>query len=254
MAAKRAESREQLEALHTPEAIRRRLEAGGRDSVLKDLIYGAIDGAVTTFAIVAGVAGAGLSPVIVIILGAANLLADGFSMAAANFLGTRAENQQLARARAAEAHHILVHPEGERQEIRQIFAGKGFEGETLEQIVETLTADHKQWIDTMIVEEHGLSVSPRSAWRAAIATFVAFVIVGAIPLLPYLAILGTGTVTRDLFLFSCVMTGVAFAAVGAMKSRFVDQRWWVAAIETLAIGGAAAVLAYGIGWLLAGVA
>ncbi len=85
------------EAEHTPAAIRRRLEARPSQDYLKDSIYGAIDGAVTTFAVVSSVAGAGLSSGIVIILGLANLLADGFSMASGNFLGTRAENQAALR-------------------------------------------------------------------------------------------------------------------------------------------------------------
>ena len=90
------------EAEHTPAAIRRRLEARPSQDYLKDSIYGAIDGAVTTFAVVSSVAGAGLSSGIVIILGLANLLADGFSMASGNFLATRAENQAARKARREE--------------------------------------------------------------------------------------------------------------------------------------------------------
>jgi len=81
----------ELEHEHTIEAIRERI-LSVRHSYLRDWIYGGIDGTITTFAIVSGVAGAGLSPVVVLILGFANLFADGFSMAASNFLGTRAEH------------------------------------------------------------------------------------------------------------------------------------------------------------------
>ena len=91
---------------HTPAGVRARLSSPPRPSYLRDFVYGAIDGAVTTFAIVAGVVGAGLSDSVIVILGFANLFADGFSMAASNFLGTRAEQQRRQRARAEEERQI----------------------------------------------------------------------------------------------------------------------------------------------------
>jgi hypothetical protein len=94
-----------MEHDHTREAIRRRLAAGPRLNYLRDWIYGGIDGAVTTFAIVSGVVGAEFSSVVILVLGFANLLADGFSMAASNFSGTRAEREEAARGHRASAHH-----------------------------------------------------------------------------------------------------------------------------------------------------
>ena len=113
-----------LEHSRAPEAIARRLKAKPTHSYLRDFVYGAIDGIVTTFAVVAGVAGARLSTAIVVILGLANLVADGFSMAVGNFLATQAERQLKDKARAMEQKHIETVPEGEKEEIRQIFSGK----------------------------------------------------------------------------------------------------------------------------------
>ena len=230
---------EELRQAHSVEAIRERLAQGVRQKYLGDFIYGAIDGAVTTLAVVAGVEGAGLNSRIIIILGLANLVADGFSMAAANFLGTRAENQRLDRQRRFEQLEIRLHPEGEREEIRQIFAAKGVRGETLERVVEAITADEDRWLDVMMTEEHGMSRAKRSALRAASATFIAFVIVRAVPLLSFVSN-DLGATIANPFGWCVALTGLAFFGVGAAKGRVVDQRWWLSGIETLAVGGAAA--------------
>ena len=93
----------------------------------------------TTFAVVAGVVGADLSTKALLVLGAANLFADGFSMAAANFSGTRAEIEEYEQVRLMEERHVDIAPEGEREEIRQIFQAKGFEGQALESAVDVIT-------------------------------------------------------------------------------------------------------------------
>lgn len=247
-------SPDELVAAHHPRVIRARLALGRRHSYLRDFVFGAIDGTVTTFAVVAGVAGAGLSSGIIVILGAANLLADGFSMAASNFLATRAEWGELDRLRRMEERHVAAVPEGEREEIRQIFKEKGFEGELLERVVEVITADRTRWIETMLREEHGLSLSPVSPWKAAAATLVAFVIVGSLPLIPFLLALAAVGPAANAFLYSSVMTGIAFFLVGAAKSRFTHYRWFLSGLETLLIGGIAAILAYACGLLLSGIA
>lgn len=238
--------------LHTPEAIRQRLADGPSASYLRDFVYGAIDGAVTTFAVVAGVQGAGLDPSIVLILGAANLLGDGFSMAASNFLGARVHRQEYDRARKTEADEIKRHPDGEREEVRQIYAAKGLTGQTLDEVVRVITADHERWLDTMLAEEHGLRVEHASALRAAWSTFIAFVVIGAIPLIPFVAA-ALGTISQaTAFALSTPATGIAFVAVGALKARFVQVRWWASGLETLVVGGIAAALAYGVGVALSG--
>lgn len=237
---------------HSPEEIEQRLAAPKQNSYLRDFVYGAIDGTVTTFAVVSGVAGAELDSSIVIILGAANLVGDGFSMAAGNFLGTRAEQQEIERVRQMEESHIDNFPDGEREEVRQLFAAKGFAGDDLERAVDVITSDRRQWVDTMLTDEHGLNLNGPDPLKAAAATLVAFLLLGAIPLLPFIMNYLNGTPSAP-YVLSTALTGVAFFLVGTAKSRFVDQSWIMAGIESLLIGGSAAVLAYIVGALLKGI-
>ncbi len=240
---------------HTPSAIRQRIdEAGSQHSYLRDFIYGSIDGAVTTFAVVSGVAGANLSTKVVIILGAANLFGDGFSMAVSNYLGTRAEEDLRKKARKTEEDHIAIIPDGEREEIRQIFAAKGFSGEELEKIVKVITSDDNQWINTMLKEELGMTLQGPSCIRAALTTFVAFAFVGFIPLIAFIAHWIFPQLQYNPFLISTILTGLAFFGIGAMKAQFVGHKWYWSGIETFVVGSIAAFLAYLVGILLRNIA
>jgi len=238
---------EKLEHEHTEEAIADRIAASNHNYI-RDFIYGGIDGSVTTFAVVSGVSGAELAPTIILILGFANLAADGFSMAASNYLGTRAEQDDYKRLEKIEYRHIEVAPEGEREEVRQIYREKGFEGEELEKAVELITSDKQVWVKTMLADEYGLAAEVRSPWRAALATFLAFVVCGLVPLLPYLF----GFTSS--FLVSCVLTGATFFLIGSLKSRWSTSGWLRSGLETLFVGALAAGLAYVVGVLLKGIA
>jgi VIT1/CCC1 family predicted Fe2+/Mn2+ transporter len=153
---------------------------------LRDLVYGANDGIITTFAVVAGVAGGALSGQAVLIIGAANLVADGLSMGVGNYLGIRSDES----ARAAQAL-----PEEEARPGR-----------------------------------HGA------------ATFGAFVVAGAVPLLPYL-----GSVDAPTFLLSSALTLAMLFAVGAARALVTVDRWWIAGLEMLGLGAVVAAAAYGAG-------
>lgn len=242
-----------LEHSHSRDAISNRIQGKTKHSYLRDFVYGAIDGTVTTFAVVSGVAGAGLDSQIVIVLGLANLLGDGFSMAASNYLGTRTDEQLREKARAMELRHIRVTPDGEQEEVREIFRAKGFEGSDLERAVEIITSDERRWVDTMLVDELGLSLESPSPLKAAMTTFVAFCIIGLLPLLAFIYGYFVPVEPSALYLLSSIMTAVAFFLVGTAKSYFVDQPWYWSGLETLLVGGTAASLAYLVGLLLKGI-
>ena len=135
-----------------------------------DFIYGSIDGAVTTFAIVAGVMGASLPSTIILILGFANLFADGFSMAAANYQASKARNEFVEMKRKQEEWEIDNLEEQEREEIRDIYREKGFKDELLEDVVRIITSKRKVWIDTMMKEELGLIEDKKSPLVSSAST------------------------------------------------------------------------------------
>ena len=233
-----------MEHEHSSAAIEERLAAGPRHNYLRDWIYGGVDGSVTTFAIVTGVVGANLSPWIILVMGFANLFADGFSMAASNFLGTKSEHEDIKRLEAIENRHIDLAPEGEREEVRQIFQNKGFDGEDLSRIVDLVTSDRERWVRTMLTEEYGLPQEVRSPWRAALSTFSAFLLCGLVPLVPFLL-----DSSRPVML-SVVLTASVFFIIGSIRSRWSTSTWWYSGLTTLLVGAIAAGLAYLIGLLL----
>lgn len=159
-----------------------------------DLVYGANDGLVTTFAAVAAVEGGSLAPAIVLIIGIANLAADGLSMGIGNFLSIRAREQ------AREADDL---PEEESQPAR-----------------------------------HGM------------ATFLSFVIVGAVPLLPYVIVMGKGGRVWG----ATALTFLALFAVGAVRGLVTKRRWWRTGLEVLLLGALAGAVAFGMGAVVAAIA
>ncbi|MCK5391541.1 MAG: VIT1/CCC1 transporter family protein [Deltaproteobacteria bacterium] len=221
---------------------------------LPDFVYGGIDGSVTTFAIVAGVTGASLSPTIVLILGFANLLADGFSMAVGNYLSTKSKKEYADKIRKSEEHSVINIPEEETEEIREIFAEKGFSGQQLDDAVEIITSNQDVWIDTMMKDEFGIFEDHTSPIKSALMTFVSFNLIGFIPLLAYVLSYFSDSFKSNTFTLSIILTSVAFFIVGSVKGQVVGSGRLFSGFETLLIGGVAAVIAYYVGYLLRGLA
>ncbi len=218
---------------------------------IAEFVYGGIDGAITTFAVVAGAEGASLGVAVVIILGLANLIADGFSMSVGNFFATKAERDSFEKHKQVEYWEIENLRDREVQEIREIYEAKGFKGELLEQVVEVITADKEVWVDTMMKEELEMVKGEKAPYKTAGATFISFIVVGSVPLLSYV-FAGEDLSVNDpnLFFYSCLLTGVALAIVGSLKSIVNEKNILWGILETLMLGGLAALLAYFVGDVL----
>jgi VIT1/CCC1 family predicted Fe2+/Mn2+ transporter len=232
---------------HAPDAVAARLKRNRAPHNTSDVVLGGVDGCITTFAIVSGAVGAGFPPHVSLILGIAKLFADGLSMAVSNYESIKARNDFIAAMRREEERHIEHVPEGEREEIRQIFAQKGFADATLEHIVATITADRRLWIETMLAEEHGLHGPHPSPIRSGLVTFAAFVLIGVIPLLPLL--ITSLSVATQLYV-SLGLAALVFFAIGSLKSLVFGRPPLKTGLATLLTGSSAAAIAYVIGYLL----
>ncbi len=241
-------SRKTLESEHKPEVIALRLQRPPQSQNISDAVLGGIDGCITTFAVVSGAFGAGFSPAVALVLGFANLFADGFSMAVSNYEAIKAQQEFTENIRRSEGEHIDRIPEGEREEIRQIFQKKGFEGETLNTIVETICQDRELWIETMLTEEHGIQITHPKPIKSGFVTFIAFVGVGSIPLLPFL--IPSLEMTQQ-FIISAILAGIMFFLIGTFKSLFLNKPMLRSGLSTLLTGGTAASLAFLTGYHLA---
>ena len=217
---------------------------------LAEFVYGGIDGSVTTFAVVAGASGANLDTSIVIILGFANLLADGFAMSIGNYLSTKAEYDTYLKHRNLEYWEVENMPDVETDEIREIYRAKGFEGELLDKVVEVITRDKDVWVDTMMKEELEMFPSPKSPLKTASVTYWSFLAIGLIPLLTYIFDYIWVWDPDKLFSSAIIMTSVAFAGIGYLKGMVTETNKLRSVIETLVLGAAAASVAYYVGHLL----
>lgn len=224
------------------EEVWHRLHEG---TYIGDFVYGANDGIVTTFAVVAAAAGAVLSPGVVIILGLANLLADGFSMGASNFLSLRSKREFVRFQRTREEWEVDKFPEIEREEIRNILLRWGIPQEFVESSTLAITKDKKRWVDLMMKEELDLQEQEKaSPPKHGLATFGAFVVAGFIPLLPYLFV----PLGQIQFLLSAALAALTFFVVGAARTLVTGANPMKAGIEILFVGGLASAVAYEVGW------
>lgn len=213
---------------------------------IREIVYGGNDGIVTTFAVVAGTAGADLPHYIVIVLGLANLFADGLSMATGAYLSEKSDQAQWKRIRREERQEIEDMPEIERAEVREYLETWGFAGKDLDRAVELLTADKERWTDVMMIGEHGYTGDADSKpLLDGIMTFCSFTLFGSIPLIPYFLSIQA----EDRFTVAIIGTFASLVLLGAARSYVTKEKMYRGPLEIVFVGALGAVVAYGIGIL-----
>ncbi len=227
--------------------IEQELKKQAHGEHIRDIVFGANDGIVTTFAVVAGVAGASLSASVILILGFASLIADGFSMATGNYLGSKSERDYIRGERRRISTWVKQEPTSAESVLKRLYANKGFQGQLLTHVVQNFLRNPQALTETVLREEMGLKETvDGQPVKAALATFFSFVIAGSLPLLPYVVGLAGG----QGFLASIVMTGIALFLVGSTRTYVTKEHWLVSGLEILFIGALTAATAYGIGVFL----
>jgi len=216
------------------------------EKYLGEFVYGGIDGCVTTFAVVAGSVGAGLDSAIIIILGFANLLADGFAMSIGAYLSTKSQHDNYNKHRQVEYWEVENLPDMEKQEIREIYAAKGFSGELLEKVVEVVTSNKEVWVNTMMKEELEMIKEDRSPFWIGATTYMSFILIGLIPLFIYVVDY-VSPLEQNLFMVASILTALGFIVIGWLKTYVNQTSVFKGISETLFLGGIAAVVAFFVG-------
>jgi len=230
--------------------------AGEAGKYIKSIVYGGLDGIITTFAVVASIAGAGLGVGVVIIMGFASLFADGISMGMGDFLSSKAENDYTAEERKREAWECEHYIEGEINEMVELYTQKGMTPEDARDMVGIMSKYREVFIDTMMVEELGLTSDDphESPLKNGLVTLGAFLLFGCVPMVSYViavAIKNPGheaTTLNWMFMLAGGMTLATMFLLGALTSKFSPTKWYVSGFWILLNGGAAAIVAYLIGW------
>mmetsp|Transcript_14603 Transcript_14603/g.36962 ORF Transcript_14603/g.36962 Transcript_14603/m.36962 type:complete len:283 (-) Transcript_14603:270-1118(-) len=254
-AAKEAYAKGDVEAsklAHAARAPEKHSKVGGH---LKSIVYGGLDGIITTFAVVAGAAGGDLAIEVVLILGISSVFADALSMGVGDALSTKAANQYALEERAREMWEMENNPEGEIQEMIEIFEEKGLSKEDATTAILAMSKNKEFFVDLMMAFELELEVPSEddNPYFDGLVTFCSFVCFGFVPLLGYVVLysidLGDDKATV-LFIIACCLTGLMLFVLGALKTMFTIQKWYAGGLEILFFGAMTAAVAYLIGLLV----
>ena len=213
-------------------------------------MFGGLDGIITTFAVVAASVGGNLSSDVILLMGFANLIADGLSMGFGDYLSSQAEVDYTKAEHTREKWELDNYPEGEKREMVELYMKRGMTEEDAVSVIDVMAKYKNFFLDVMMVEELGLMPPDEDdqPWKNGVVTFVFF---GFIPLLSYVMANATGASDSVNFIVACVLTGVTMFLLGAAKAKFTNQSMLRSAMLMLLNGGMAAVAAYLVSWGIA---
>lgn len=219
---------------------------------LKSIVYGGLDGIITTFAVVSGATGGGFGVEVILVLGFSNMFADALSMGMGDALSTVAANAAVMKERAREQWELENYKEGEIAEMVELYESKGMSRADAEIVVRTMAKYEDFFVDRMMVDELGLEVPDPddNPWLGGLVTFGSFVFFGMFPLLAYACTVGADLEQRTLFLISCILTVAMLFVLGATKSLFTSQKWYKSGCEIMVFGSFTAFVSFTIGWFI----
>jgi VIT1/CCC1 family predicted Fe2+/Mn2+ transporter len=222
------------------------VQGGG---IIREVVFGMNDGIVSIFALLAGIAGAGVPAQQILLTLLAATIAGALSMAAGQYLSAKSARKYVESEIHKERLEIKLIPDVERDEIRRIYHNKGFSGDMLEQIVTQITSDPDLWVKEMVVDELGVAeIEQEGELKGVGIIFIAFMAGSMFPTLPYMVLQFLGGTT--LFWVATIVTFFGLFLVGALKKFVTGQNWLKSGIEMLVAGTLAFIASYGIGLLV----
>jgi len=239
---------------HSTGLVKKNTETHSRGGAfIKSIVFGGLDGIITTFAVVAGAAGGGFGPNVVIVMGVSSLLADALSMGVGDALSSQAEVEVAKRERERERWELENFKEGEIKEMIEIYEGRGMSKEDAEIVMRICAKYEPMFVDMMLVDELGIEPPDDSGtpWKDGAVTFASFVFFGFFPLAAYLVLGSSGSMDpRSLFGISIGLTLMMLFVLGAVKSTVTTRSWWMSGLEVLAVGSFVAFVSFIIGYLI----
>jgi VIT1/CCC1 family predicted Fe2+/Mn2+ transporter len=205
-------------------------------SYIKSAIYGGSDGIITTPALIASSVFFASAQQAIDIIALAAIISDGFAMAFGDFLTTRSKNDYTITERARESWEIDNFPDGEKQEMVEIYMQKGMKENDAVIMVDTMSRNKQAFLEIMMREELGIVDSYENPVYHALVTFFSFVILGLLPVLPQLvARIFKASETAEVD-SSFAIAAVALFALGAFKTKITKKNWIISGLEALAVG------------------
>ncbi|WP_433391476.1 VIT1/CCC1 transporter family protein [Micromonospora sp. KLBMP9576] len=228
----------------TPAALREAHHADVSGGWLRPAVFGAMDGLVTNIALIAGVAGGGVSPRNVVLTGVAGLVAGAISMGLGEYTSVRSANEQVAAEVAKERRELERHPEAEARELADAWVARGLSRELATEVAQAVRRNPEEALRVHVQEELGVDpYAHPSPWAAAISSFLCFSVGALVPLLTYLF----GATSLWLAL---AVGGLGLFVAGVVVARFTARPWWSGGLRQLLLGAAAAGATYLIGTLV----
>jgi VIT1/CCC1 family predicted Fe2+/Mn2+ transporter len=210
---------------------------------LRDAVYGGLDGTVTTFAIIAGATGANLSSTVIIVLGLANLFADGFSMAVGSYMGEHSKLQFFLKEKSDVQAEIEKNSQKLSKELKNIYQKKGMTEKNLTKFIGLITKSPIVWLDEILMHR-GITYKKTNPFLSGLVTFLAFVIIGFVPIMPVIF-----WPTMSFFQILFLVAGVLFT-VGSLRSKVTSVNWLRGGLEIMMAGVIASLIAFGVGEFL----
>ncbi len=221
---------------------------------IKSIVYGGLDGIVTTFVVVAGATGASLSTGVLLILGIGSLIGDAFSMGIGDYASSHAENEFHGAERRRQALLFDTNPDLEKQKILKVYTEKGLNDSDAQTVADVLMKKKSTAVELMMLAELGHLESTAPPIIKGVYTFSAFLVFGFVPLMAFIAELFFPAMHFYSFTTATLLTACTLFALGAIKVRITEQNWFVSGFEMMCIGSFSAFIAYVIGHLLSGLA